>query len=267
MAGAGQRGVYTVAYGLLRRVRGPADTGVMPTRSDLQARLQKRLLLHQRLYDPACEPRNRLPWLRGLQRWQAQRLEQSFAAFLRDPAQRPAARFFLTDVYGDRDFRQRDADAARVLPMMQRLLPVPLLETLADAIALGALSHALDLRMAQALQTLAPSGRALDVALYAQAYRQVGHPRLRARQIALIVEVGAGLAAALRMPGVGRLLRLSRLPARAAGLGELQSFLERGYDAFAALGDAQAFLDRIRQSETEVMRRLFAGDPEPFTPV
>lgn len=239
----------------------------MPSsRSDLQARLQRRLLLHQRLYDPACEPRNLLPWLPRLQRWQAQRLEQSFAAFLRDPAQRPAARFFLTDVYGDRDFRQRDADVARVLPMMQRLLPEPLLQTLADAIALAAISHAFDLRMAQALEGLVPAGRGLDADLYAQAYRRVGHPRLRARQIALIVEVGGGLAAALRMPGVGRLLRLSRLPARAAGLGELQSFLERGFEAFAALGDAQAFLDRIRHSETRVMQRLFAGDPTPFEP-
>ena len=54
---------------------------------------------------------------------------------------------------------------------MQRLLPGALLETVADAIELGALTQALDLRMAQRLQWLAPRRRALDMALYGEAYR------------------------------------------------------------------------------------------------
>lgn len=236
----------------------------MQPRPDLHSRLARRLALHRRLFDPAIEPRNGLAWLKPLQAWQAQRLERSFDAFLRDPARRPAARFFLTDVYGDHDFSRRDADIARVIPMMQRLLPAALLETVADGIALAALSHALDLRMAEALQALSPSRRALDVALYARAYRRVGLPRLRQRQIDLIDEVGQGLADALRLPGVHALLRLSRLPARAAGLGALQSFLERGCAAFAELGDVGDFLGDIRRSETAAMRRLFAGEPDPF---
>ena len=235
-----------------------------PARPDLHARLARRLAQHQRLFDPVREPRNRLAWLKRLQAWQARRLERSFVAFLQDPARRPAANFFLTDVYGAHDFSRRDADIARVIPMMQRLLPAPLLETIADGIELAALSHAFDLRMAQALQALAPDRRALDVALYAQAYRDVGHRRLRGRQIALIDEVGTGLAEALRLPGTGALLKLSRLPARAAGLGALQSFLERGCAAFAQLGDAGAFLADIRRSETTAMQRLFAGEAEPF---
>lgn len=240
-----------------------ADASTRASRDPLP-RLARRLACHQALYDPAQEPRNGSRWLKGVQAWQAQRLQHSFAGFLEDPARRPAAQFFLTDVYGDHDFSRRDADIARVLPMMQRLLPAELLATVADGIELGALTHAFDLRMAEVLQRLAPRRRRLDAALYAQAYREVGLPRLRARQIALIAEVGHGLAAALRMPGVGALLRLSRLPARAAGLGELQAFLERGFDAFAGLGDAQAFLADIRRNETRVMRRLFANDADPF---
>ena len=228
------------------------------------ARLARRLACHQAVYDPLREPRNRLRWLQPLQAWQAVRLERGFAGFLQDPARRPAAQFFLTDMYGDHDFSRRDADLARVMPMMQRLLPAVLLRTVADGIELGALTHALDLRMAEALQQLAPRRRTLDDALYARAYRAVGHRRLRARQIALIDEAGRGLAAALRMPGVGALLKLSRLPAMAAGLGELQAFLERGFAAFAKLGDAAAFLSEVRDSETQVMQRLFAGHPQPF---
>lgn len=236
----------------------------MANRSNLHARLAFHLAAHQRVFDPQREPRNRLPWLKPLQAWQSWRLERSFGGFLKDPACRPAALFFLTDMYGERDFSQRDADIARVIPRMQRLLPLPLLDTIVDGIALGALSHAFDLRMAEVLGRTMPRPGTLDVAQYVRAYRTVGHPRLRAHQIALIDNVGQGLAAALKMPGVGSLLKVSRLPARAAGLMELQSFLERGYGAFARLEDPRRFLGDIRQRETVVMQRLFDGDRDPF---
>ena len=60
------------------------------------------------------------------------------------------------------------------------------------------------------------------------------------------------------------LLRLSRGPARAAGLGELQGFLERGYSAFEQLGDARAFIAEIEADERDVSQRLFEGAPDPF---
>jgi hypothetical protein len=227
-------------------------------------RLARRLAWHQAVYDPAREPRNGSRWLKPLQSWQAQRLQASFAGFLGDPVRRPAAQFFLTDLYGEHDFSRRDADIARVIPMMQKLLPAALLKTVADGIELAALTHALDLRMAEALESLGGRRRGIDAALYARAYREVGHPRLRARQIALIDEVGQGLWSALRMHGVGALLKISRMPARAMGFGELQGFLERGFEAFGKLGDAKPFLADIRDSETRVMQRLFAGDPDPF---
>jgi hypothetical protein len=236
----------------------------MSRNRDLSARLGCLLARHQSLHDPELEPRNRLRWLPEVRRWQALRLEASFDRFLRDPKRRPAAQFFLSDVYNDRDFSRRDADVAKVLPMMQRLLPAALLTTIADAIELGLLTHALDLRMAGMLRALAPDLRELDGELYAQAYRACGLPRLRDHQIELLAKVGVDLGRALRLPGVSMLLRLSRGPARAAGLEELQGFLERGFAAFGALGDAGTFIAEIEADERELARRLFDADPRPF---
>lgn len=236
----------------------------MSRTSNLTRRLGCLLARHQALHDPLRESRNGLRWLPEVRRWQAQRLEASFDRFLSDSRRRPAAQFFLSDVYNDHDFSRRDADIARVLPMMQKLLPGTLLMTLSDAIELGLLTHAFDLRLAHLLEGMAPRRRRLDAALYAQAYRESGLPRLRHHQIELIARVGQGLAHALRMPGVASLLKLSRAPARAAGLAELQGFLERGFGAFAQLGDARAFIGEIEMDEREVARRLFAGDPDPF---
>ena len=232
--------------------------------SDDTDRLGRLLARHQALHDPAREPRNGLRWLPELRRWQAARLKASFRHFLHDAQRAPAAEFFLSDVYGDRDFTRRDADIFRVIPMMRRLLPKKLLGTVADAIELGVVTQELDLRMAEALETLAPRRRKLDDALYGEAYRGVGAGPQRERQIALIGRVGRGFGKALQMPGVAALLAFSRGPARLAGLGELQGFLERGYAAFESLDDAAAFVDEIERDEREVSRRLFAGDDAPF---
>jgi hypothetical protein len=95
----------------------------------------------------------------------------------------------------------------------------------------------------------------------------VGLPRLRGHQVDLIVVAGYGLGHALRSRGVATLLGVLRGPARAAGFGELQSFLERGFGAYAKLDDVASFIADIERSEREVARRLFAAHPEPFAPL
>ena len=224
-----------------------------------------RLIAWQRaINDPVSEPRNRLPTLPLLRQWQSRRLAASFADFLADPRMRPAAEFFLSDLYADRDFSGRDRDAARVLPMMARLLPEGLLHAAIDAIELATLSHALDLRMAQQLANRGDSMAAITPADYARAYRHRGLRRLRRHQIELVLRVGHALDAAVRKHGVYRLLRAARLPAQLAGLSELQAFLERGFRAFDALGGAGDFLAEVARRERTVSDRLFAGHPRPF---
>jgi hypothetical protein len=232
--------------------------------TEFRRRLARRLDWQKGAHDPVREPRNLLATLSPLRRWQGARLSASFGDFLADPTRRPAAEFFLTDLYGDRDFSARDRDAARVLPAMSRFLPDSLLRAATDAIELAVLSHALDLRMAEALARRADPDAPLSDADYGAAYRAVGLPRLRRHQIALILRVGHALDAAVRTHGVAKLLRAARLPAQLAGLSELQAFLERGFTAFGALGGAGPFLRDLGKRETRVSQRLFAAHPKPF---
>ncbi len=227
-------------------------------------RLARWLACQQAVNDPVREPRNRLATLSPLRAWQSRRLEKSFAGFLAEPATRPAAEFFLSDLYADRDFSGRDRDVARIMPLMSRLLPDALIVAATDAIELATISHAFDLRLAEALAKRPKPGAPITATDYGKAYRAAGCPRLRRHQIDLVLRVGEALDAAVHKHGVFRLLRASRLPARAAGLSELQGFLERGFAAFAALGGAGDFLAAIGRGEREVSRRLFAADADPF---
>ena len=118
----------------------------------------------------------------------------------------------------------------------------------------------LDQRLAAAL-----AEGPLTEATYADAYLRSATPREREYQIELIDAVGHRLDALVKKPLVGRTLKLMRHPARVAGLSDLQDFLERGFEAFRQMRGADEFLQLLRQRELEIARRLFSGEPEPFS--
>jgi hypothetical protein len=206
------------------------------------------------------EGREAAPRLAQLKLWQAKRLERTYADIATQPRYRAATAFFLDDLYGPKDFSGRDQAMMRILPVMSRILPRKAVDTAALAIELEALSEALDQRLSAAL----PPG-AIDSPAYAKAYRETSTRQEREHQIGLIDAVGQRLDALVAKPLVSRTLKLMRRPARAAGLGDLQDFLERGFAAFRGMEGAADFLAVVRQRETAILNRLFSGDPDPFS--
>ena len=197
--------------------------------------------------------------LDALAQWQAARLTQTYTDLAAVPRYADAIVFFRSDLYGPGDFSRRDADLARVVPILSRTLPEGVITTVAKAMELSALSHELDRAMIDNLDT----DCAIDGASYALAYRRCGRAEDRALQIELIGEVGRSLERYVHKPLVSKALVLMRKPARAAGFGELQDFLERGFRAFASIGDAAEFLAIIEQRETALMHALFVGENAP----
>lgn len=232
----------------------------------LQLQLASRLRWQKHAHELERSDKTLAAYLPTLRKWQTQRLETSFTRFLDNPKTRPAAEFFLSDLYGEADFMKRDEEAAKILPKMAKLLPLNLLQAAIDAIELSVLSHALDMRMARSLAGQMKPGTALNERIYRKAYQDVGYPRLRRRQVDLVMDVGVRLDAVVQKHGISRLLAASRLPARMLGLGHLQSFLERGFGAFNHLGGASYFLNEIHRQESAISRRLMSGAENPFDP-
>lgn len=188
-----------------------------------------------------------------LKEYQQHRFRRSYAELLASPRYAAAARFFLDELYGPRDFSQRDAQFARVVPTLVRLFPHEIVATVGMLARLHAISEELDSAMARHLAGGAP----IDRAGYAAAWRATGRPADREAQIALTLAVGAELDRLTRKPLLRQTLRWMRGPAHAAGLGALQEFLESGFDTFRAMNGADYFLRRIGDNERRVAAALF----------
>ena len=211
--------------------------------------------------------------VRSVKRVQCRRFERSYTDMLTHSDWAAAARFFLEELYADRDFSLRDAQFERIAPRIEQFFPSSVAAIATLLAQLHALSEQLDHAVAIMIsRQIAMNSVALDdlpvcaidqfsSAHYVHAWRLVGHAEARQSQLQMVLELGRGLARITRMPGLHMMLRLMRKPARGAGLEQLQHFLEHGLEIFSKLQTSSAgvtlFLHHIEQRETAWIARLF----------
>jgi hypothetical protein len=223
--------------------------------------LARARVLRDRIRDDSVRASERA----ALRTWQAARLERTYADLLVDPRHQGAAQFFLSDLYGAKDFTERDEEIARIVPTLASVLPLGAVQSLALAVELDALSEELDAQLLERLRSTANSRKlAIDPARYATAYRACDNRAARERQIALVDTIGRLIDGVAHKTLVSAAMELMRGPAHLAGLGELHEFLERGLKAFRQMNGADEFLRIVGGRETAIMDRLFSGSAAPF---
>ncbi len=196
--------------------------------------------------------------------FQAQRFSGTYKDLLSSVEFGAAARFFLEDLYSDKDYSQRDAQFSRIAGALQTLFPQQVVATAVSLAQLHQLTEELDAQMAAAWIVLAPDTRGDRVARYMACWKHVARKPDRKRQLDMVLSVGADLNRLTRTPGLRFMLRMMRRPAAAAGLGSLQNFLESGFDTFSGMsGDgtrALEFLHTIQVRESNWIESLSGGD-------
>jgi hypothetical protein len=206
----------------------------------------------------------------ALRLWQSQRFRESYVDILQDKHMGAAALFFLTELYSDQEFSQRDAQFARIAGTLERLFPQSVVVTATLLARLHALSECLDACMAQTwLHSGSPSSPRLpfDEPTSLDAYHQLwcalqahpGYTQARQEQLQATHDLGLQLQRHTQVPGLRLMLKMMRAPASAAGLHDLQRFLECGFDTFGQLGRADkvpVFLQTVIQRETAWLARM-----------
>jgi hypothetical protein len=207
----------------------------------------------------------------AVRHWQAARFARTYVDVLQDAHMGPAARFFLTELYSAEEFSRRDAQFARIAGALERLFPQAVVSTATLLAQLHALSETLDACMARAWLQAQPEAlqaspaQALDEPRYKSLWESLlavpGYAAARQQQLDATRDLGAQLQRHTQIPGLRLMLKMMRGPASAAGLQDLQRFLERGFDTFAQLGRAgkvPVFLETVRQRETAWLARMAA---------
>lgn len=227
--------------------------------------------------------------LAAVKSFQSRRFAATYADLASDRIHGPATAFFLEELYGGRDYPERDGQFARVARTLEQTFPADVLATAVEVAQLHALSEELDHAMARTcLARLASplhAGAGIDAATYVAVWRAVDRREERLWQLQTVLALGETLSRLTRKKALGWMLRMMHGPAKAAGLADLQRFLSLGFDTFGLMatqpGAAAAFLDTIGQREAawisalfddearhvqQALVRLLAGVPLPQTP-
>ena len=191
-----------------------------------------------------------------LKEFQQRRFSHTYADLLASARYGAAAHFFLEELYGPEDFTRRDSQFARVVPALVRLFPSEVVQTVATLARLHALSELLDTAMADCLDDTN-----IQPDQYIGAWQAIGRSADRDTQIGLTLDVAVRLDHFTRKPLLRNSLRLMRGPARAAGLAELQQFLESGFDTFRAMQGAEEFICIVESRERALASALFSKAP------
>ncbi len=176
--------------------------------------------------------------------WQVNYMLPFYSEFEDHPETAAAVEFVISDLIGT-GISARDADLARVIPIMIRLLPASGLQALASAMELNAHALTINLDICRHLSTQLAAGTGISEREYCVAFRETtGLDECRGL-IDLTVTLGHTLKWLVRSPLLRLTLHAMRRPAHAAGFGAMQRFLEKGYMTFRAIEDVDYFLERF----------------------
>ncbi len=172
----------------------------------------------------------------------------------------------MQELYGEADYTQRDAQFSRIATALEHMLPREAIKTAVDLARLHALTEELDHAMARIWMSMpgAAASTEPDVQKYIEVWRAVGQVESRTKQLRVVIGLGTDLVKLTKTRGLRLMLKMMRGPARFAGLGDLQHFLESGFDTFSAMGNAdhaaEQFLAIVSEREAKLMDMLFESE-------
>lgn len=198
-----------------------------------------------------------------LSQWQADRLKVTHQDLYQAPRYHEGLEFLLKDLYAPKEFTQRDDDLERIFPVAVKLLPDNLLYTISLLVELNLLTQQLDKTLADVLFNQLKVSE-ISEASYCEAYRLCDNKSQRQHQTQLIANIGNDLDVYVRSRLVRFTLKVTRSPAEVAGLGNLHSFLRRGFSAFQQMNGVDELLAIIIERESAILEAIYNNEDAPL---
>jgi hypothetical protein len=194
-------------------------------------------------------------------RLQSERFRDSYSELLSSSVFAAAALFFLEELYGDKDYSERDMQFARIAKGLASMMPASVVDATVSLAQLHALTEELDHALARRWLEFGSTDSMPNVQGYVHAWRALGRREDRQQQLDTVLALGLRLAKLTRKPGIATTLKLMRRPAAVAGLGSLQEFLEKGFGIFKDLSRTEShisvFLQAIQSKESAWIRDMY----------
>ena len=182
---------------------------------------------------------------------QVERLKKTHEDLLMSSDTRDAALFFLNEIYSFKDLSKRDNDLERLLPTLGKMFPESILEVIAKAMILDALTEQLETKMATKL------GLSFTKEQYYEAYRQETSYEERLTQLNLVKDLGYSLCGLVKLPFVAPTLKIMAMPARLAKLSEVHDFLNSGFNTFTNTNNPENFINTLVEREKFILDIIF----------
>ena len=186
--------------------------------------------------------------------WQIAYSLPFYSEFEDRPETAAAVEFVVTDLIGT-GISARDADMARVVPVMVRLLPARALKALAAAMELNCRALEINLDVCRQLFENVDVTAGCSERDYCEAFRTTTSLDECVALIQLTTNLGHALKKLVRSTLLQATLRAMHYPAHAAGFGAMQDFLEKGFATFHAIDDVDGFLEQFEARMMDVFTR------------
>jgi hypothetical protein len=167
-----------------------------------------------------------------------------------------AIEFFISDLTGI-GISERDANLARVVPVMVKMLPESGLSTLSSAMEVNARVLEINVAICRELDRGPEEYASLSERDYCVSCRRCSDFDEAMQLVGVLRDLGERLEHLMHIPFMGATLHAMRWPARAAGFGSLQDFLETGYRRFHEIEDVDRFLAILGERMREVFERIY----------
>ncbi|MGB9634715.1 MAG: FFLEELY motif protein [Chloroflexaceae bacterium] len=194
----------------------------------------------------------------ALQIFQSNRLRRDYRDLAEIPQYEPVGEFFFNEIYGPRDFTERDRGARR-LHQFIHALPGVRLRDVEEVLDLLDLTNRLDDGLA--LMMLEHKvGTDFDEATYERFYYLADNYDERLKQLELVRSSLYNVFRLSRSHLLGIGLHRSRLLARLLGMEAAHEFLVKGYDALQGVISIDHFAVTVHDRELARLNRIYGRD-------